>query len=279
MKVLTKDKNKSEMSELIQAMFSNSNPIISWETNLSGKRTIAPVKLSNIFNEEGIIAFTTADSKAINFQGTILFFFSEDQKIIFKAKINQLDGGNLRIELPEEIKLLDESDDTQFSNLIDSFQNGHDFDQTLALGGSGTGKNEQSGAEIEDGWYENSMSVHDIDLFKAELASITLEDEDKIYEGMRTSPRSKPPEGKMVLVQPASEARAQSSFLLYDLSQGGFSFLVFSKEEFSIDEHIVIKAFDTKKFDVPMKGIVKSIREADDLGVQYKVGCMFVSEQ
>ena len=131
---------------------------------------------------------------------------------------------------------------------------------------------------ISTKWAVTSMSAADAALFEEELSYITLEEEDKKFEGMRAAPRAKPPEGKMVTVQEVSGVRAKGSYLLYDLSRGGFSFLVFNQDEFKAGEVVHILAFDTNKFDQPMIGEVKSVREADELGVQFKVGCQFVND-
>lgn len=132
--------------------------------------------------------------------------------------------------------------------------------------------------KIDTKWEATSMSDHDSNIFETELSFVTLEDEDEMYANKRTSPRSKPPEGKMVTIQVADGSRPQATYPLYDLSRGGFAFLVFAKEEFNSGEDIHIKAFDTKKFETPMDGIVRSIREADEMGIQYKVGCQFIHD-
>lgn len=129
--------------------------------------------------------------------------------------------------------------------------------------------------KIDTTWKVKNMSAHDIDLFETELSFVTLDEEDKIFEGQRTAPRAKPPEGKMVTVQVADGSRSQSTHPLYDLSRGGLSFLVFSSTEFNKNEIIHVKSFDTKHLDAPMSLKVMSIREADSMGIQYKVGCMF----
>jgi hypothetical protein len=135
-----------------------------------------------------------------------------------------------------------------------------------------------SNEKLSTSWHVKSMSVSDAALFEQELSFVTLDEEDKIFEGKRTTPRARPPEGKMVTVQVGDESRVQSTHPLHDLSQGGFAFLVFSKEEFASGEVLHIKAFDTNKFDDPMVGKVMAVREADDMGIQYKVGCQFVHE-
>lgn len=135
-----------------------------------------------------------------------------------------------------------------------------------------------SNEKLTTAWHVNIMSKSDAALFEQELSFVTLDEEDKIFEGKRTTPRAKPPEGKMVTVQVGDGSRAQSTHPLYDLSQGGFAFLVFSLDEFNKDETVLIKAFDTKKFDEPMAAKIMAIREADEMGIQYKVGCQFIIE-
>ena len=132
--------------------------------------------------------------------------------------------------------------------------------------------------KIDSAWHSKSMSKKDAALFEEELSFVTLDEEDKIFEGKRAAPRAKPPEGKMVTVQIDDASRPQSTHPLYDLSQGGIAFLVFAKEDFNPGEILHVKAFDTKKFDEPMIAEVKAVREADEMGIQYKVGCQFVTD-
>jgi c-di-GMP-binding flagellar brake protein YcgR len=300
--------NREKMSEIIQGMFLDLNPVVSWDI-LENKRTIYPVKIENVDNEKETLSFKSAKDEDLSFAGDTIYFYSEDQKAIFKASLKEITGRLITVQLPEMIRVLEQQEETDLDDLFVIFKNeinlvaatgmeSFSLDDEVVEGKSDEDLSEDlvSSVEnitdhistkqvvssytehIETNWVTKKMSDHDADLFNAELSYITLEDEDKLFEEVRSTPRAKPPEGKMITVQISDESRGQSTHNLYDLSQGGLSFLVFTSEEFKAGEKIVIKAFDTNKFETPMLVIVKAVREADDMGIQYKVGCEFIDE-
>ena len=129
---------------------------------------------------------------------------------------------------------------------------------------------------VDDPWSMDTMSSHDSDLFEQELSFISLDEEDKLYADKRAAPRAKPPEGKMVTIQSQIPGKKAGVYTLHDLSQGGMGFIIYDKNEYEREEIINILGFDDKSFEQPMVVQIKAIREADELGVQFKVGCAFI---
>jgi hypothetical protein len=302
---LKKEENREQMAEVVQGMFLDFNPIVCWEISADNIRTIYPVKIQNVNNDTETLTFISSKEEELVLNQTLIFFYSEEQKAIFKSEIESKSGSELIVKIPEEIKKLENGEEKQFEGMLNSFSSDAEFTgassfdafsldddddeaevpvvETLSPTAPMSGENFDtkmsfSGTtdKIETMWVTKTMSAHDADLFATELSYIALEEEDKMFEGVRDAPRAKPPEGKMLTVQVDDDSRPQSTHTLYDLSQGGLSFLVFSKDEFNEGETLLIKAFDTKKFEQPMITQVKAIREADDLGIQYKVGCQFI---
>ncbi|MFT6633454.1 MAG: c-di-GMP-binding flagellar brake protein YcgR [Bacteriovoracaceae bacterium] len=305
MKCFKKEVDREQMSEVIQGMFLDFNPIVTWEVSAENIRTIYPVKIQNVNNDDDTLTFVSSKEENLAFSQSTIFFYSEEQKAIFKSSIDSQAGSQLIVKIPKEIKKLEVGEEEQFVGMLDSFSSDSGFTGASGLDnfsldddedenpqGENTSINDNSSItadnfdtkmsfsgstdKIETMWVTKTMSAHDADLFATELSYIALEEEDKIFEGVRAAPRAKPPEGKMLTVQIEDNSRPQSTHTLYDLSQGGLSFLVFSRDEFNEGERLLVRAFDTKKFDKPMLTEVKAIREADDLGIQYKVGCQFI---
>jgi hypothetical protein len=100
-----------------------------------------------------------------------------------------------------------------------------------------------------------------------------------MYAEQREAPRSRPPEGKMMTLCKQNNPDSPGSYNLFDLSRGGFSFLVFSQSDYEKDDIIDVLGFDAQKFDSPMKAKVMSVREADEMGIQFKVGCKFLTDE
>ena len=95
-------------------------------------------------------------------------------------------------------------------------------------------------------------------------------------EGERNAPRAKPPEGKMIIVQTKDMSKSQETLPLYDLSRGGMGFMTFSESAYAKGEVLNVYGFDNKSFDEPMFAIIRSVREADEMGIQFKCGCQFI---
>lgn len=146
---------------------------------------------------------------------------------------------------------------------------GPDWDK--ATGGSGADR-----IETKMKGKITPRSESDQAFFEQELSYVTLDEEDKKYEGQRNAPRAKPPEGKMIIIQTKDGSKPQETLPLYDLSRGGMGFMTFSESAYAKGEVLNVYGFDNKNFDEPMFAIIRSVREADEMGIQYKCGCQFI---
>ena len=80
----------------------------------------------------------------------------------------------------------------------------------------------------------------------------------------------------MVSIQYQVHGKKLGVYTLHDLSQCGMGFIIYDKDEYELEEIVHIVGFDENNFEAPMVVQVKAIREADELGVKYKVGCAFI---
>ncbi len=308
MRVLNQAENQDEMADLIRSTHEKKSFLILWQV-IDGKRSIHPIYIHDSSDLASGFEVISAREGELALTSDVVFFFCKSKNFIFKSQLNSQNENMATIELPQEIKLLEESEQESMGDLIDVFNEEKIFVDGLGLGNQTYDERKVTGhgeaninrdkymvgrgdvdklatkrsdfhqtEKLSTKWAVKSMSAADTALFEEELSYITLEEEDKQFEGMRSAPRAKPPEGKMVTVQELNDIRPKGTYPLYDLSRGGFAFLVFSKDEFNAGETVKILAFDTKKFDEPMLAIVKSVREADQMGIQYKVGCQFDQE-
>lgn len=295
MKIINKDADRIQMTEVIQGLYLDLSPVVAWQSSAQN-RVIYPVKISNVDNETDQLSFKATNNEVLTFTDDTIFFFSEGQSVLFKAHKTKMAGMELDVFIPEEMKILGEAEKEQYATMIQSFiteiqatikgpsldwddDDDEDTIDSSAEGDASFNPSADFDSPEAKTIYENlksTLSEHDANLLETELGSITLEEEDALYEGMRASPRAKPPEGKMVTVQISDESLGQTTHPLYDLSTGGLSFLVFSKDEFSVGQKLLVKAFDINQFENPLLTEVKVVREADDMGIQYKVGCQFI---
>lgn len=309
MRVLNNQEHSSDILEVFEKVKSDRSMLILWQV-VEGKRNIHPIYIEQIEVESSHFTVSSAKVDPLSLADQVVFFFCKAQNFIFKSQLSSQDNIEAIISIPSEVKLLDDEDQAGMADLIDVFNEekifvegegraNQKFEEKMVAGSGEANINQEqymvgrtatdkidrfrsdstATEKLSTKWAVKSMSAADTALFEEELSYITLEEEDKQYEGMRSAPRAKPPEGKMVTVQEQSGERPQGTYPLYDLSRGGISFLVFSKDEFNAGETLNVLAFDTKKFDEPMKALVRSVREADQLGVQFKVGCQFATEE
>lgn len=274
--------------------------IVIWQLNpFTNKRVIYHSLINDIEKNNSIISCNSHGDETYSFSVGELFFYIEHSMSIFKTEQVSTQNNFVAIKYPSEIKFLDELEDDKIKAVFTAINpdfikqspkyysletdpdKGYSF-----ISGAALEKENPEWERVEGGgrkeklnsMWEGALNQHDQDLFAEELSFITLDDEDKIFEGQRTAPRAKPPEGKLVTVQIKDRSRPEEILPLHDLSQGGIGFLVFDKDSYSTGEVIHIKGFDKKTFENPMMAVVRSIREVDEFGVQFKIGLQFITE-
>jgi len=266
--------------------------IVVWQLHTeSNERKYYKATLETFEVRSEEMVYCSDKDESFSFLPEDIYFYIENLRCIFKAEQVSIQNNMLTVKFPDDLQMLDDYDNsrikTAFVGIDFALKVKEDIGEEPVLV---TGEPEELALEtktfnvgtdtIETKWFgQSSTSDKDRSIFEQELSFITLDEEDERYEDSRETPRARPPEGKLATIQVADGSRSQMSFPLHDLSQGGLSFLVFAKEDFIINENVYVKAFDTKTFDNPIFGIVRSIKEADEMGIQYKVGVQFLEEE
>lgn len=284
---------------------SKNESILVWQVNPSTyKRVIFYSHLSSFEVEDNTLSFSTISDEAYVFDSEEIYFYIENFKLIFKAEQISIQNNFLTVHYPDELKMLDKNEDNNLKKVFMGINPAFIQNPPKAEGvtletdqgsenelvkGAGRANTMSSDFERVNGTNEiidtvwkgstGGQSDHDKEFFEKELSYVTLDEEDKKYEGQRDAPRAKPPEGKFIIVQTKDLSRPQETLPLYDLSRGGMGFMVFSSEAYSQGETLNVYGFDSKKFDNPMLAIVRSVREADEKGIQFKVGCEFIKDE
>ena len=306
MKTINIDSNIDEFHNFFGQVQDSTETVIVWQLDpITQKRNIFHSKLSEVTNSDNSISFNTLNDSAYDFTSESLYFYVESRMSIFKAEQISIQNNFMSVRYPDELKFLDEIEDDKlkavfsainpnyvkvppsFHEIAESKDKGYTFVSGEGRANqeapdwhkvNGGGRNEK----IETMWKgainsHNSQSDHDKALFETELSFVTLDDEDKKYEGQRAAPRARPPEGKIVIISSKTNPdKPQETLPLFDLSRGGLGFMTISESAYAKGEVINILGFDNNKFDEPMFVIVRSVREADEMGKQFKVGCQFI---
>jgi hypothetical protein len=256
-----------ETLNILQSYIDDNEQIIAWQLKSKDERLVDLIKLTQIEGTDKLIFSQNNPKEKIYMPGTI-YCFVPSKNTIFKFKFITYENSFVTTELPMEVKLLDESDTNLLDQKYDYKRNKPDF--YIVKGNKKTSSH--SGPDIMK---VKSISKHDMDIFNEELGAITLDQEEKMFAGSRETPRARPKKDKIVNVKRSSDTEGKS-YLLFDLSQGGLSFIVNLEDNFNKGDQLEILGFDLKVFDEPMVGQIMSIRPLDELGFQNKIGIKFI---
>lgn len=184
-------------------------------------------------------------------QDNQIFVYIEALQALFKTGISGI-GEHISCAYPKEFSFLDENDASSIQSALKS------YGDSLVTGATAP------------------SYVSDKDIFESELNEfMPLDQEDAMFASKRNTPRARPKKMKMITAS-LKDKPEHKIFELFDLSQGGLSFLCLEDDYFKKGDIIHIHSFDERNFESPMVGEVMSIRAADELGVQNKVGIKFI---
>lgn len=308
MKTLSKENDLLDIRDMFSEIIVSGYPLISWQIKADGAREVHPIFLKEMIGDDEIMLMT-ANKNNFAYEQSSIYFYASTHKLIFKANHTSYEDKFARIVFPDEIKLVDqtETEDLESEMALKDFQKyifghgmGNKNEEFLRIAGQGRANIRQANNmvagsglgnkdeekhmrlntynatdKINTKWKMSNMSARDSEIFNEELNFVSLDEEDKMYASKRESVRARPKAGKMLTIQIGDQSRPEEVYPLFDLSQGGMAFLAFSEEEFSSGDTILVLGFDQKRLDHPMLAIVRSVRQADELGVQFKIGCQF----
>lgn len=303
MKTINIAEDLEEFNKFFTDVKNQNDNVIVWQMDpVTQKRTIFHSIISDVTDADNSLSLNTITDEAYSLQPESVYFYIESRMSIFKAEQISTQNNFLAVKYPDELKMLDEMEDDKLKAVFNAINpeyikvppTYHDIAESKEKGytfvsGEGRANQEAPDWQVADGggrkekietMWKGAINAHNSDadkaLFEEELSFVTLDEEDAKFEGQRAAPRARPPEGKMIILQTKDESKPQETLPLFDLSRGGMGFIVFSESAYSKGEVLNVHGFDNKKFDEPMFAIIRSIREADEMGIQYKVGCQFI---
>jgi hypothetical protein len=303
MKTINLETDAAQFHDYFDMLKLEQKNVLIWQLDkITNKRIIFQSFVASVDQAQTHISCNSQNDITYDFNPGDLFLYVEDSMSICKVEQISIQNNYLSIKYPEELKFLDEMEDDKIKAVFEAInpgfvkeapkfhslsesddkEKGYEFISENAPEKEAPEWEETTGIsrrERLNSMWEGALNEHDQALFAEELSFITLDEEDLLHEGDRSTPRARPPEGKLVTIQIKDESRPQETLPLHDLSQGGIGFLVFDQSAYESGEVIHIKGFDTKKFDSPMLAVVRSIREADDMGIQFKVGLQFITDE
>jgi hypothetical protein len=269
MRVIKSDSGFLAFQKLFKSMQVNNSPVTIWQVTETGERKISISRLNSFHLESALIHFELPEDNKI-LKELPLYVYSEDTQIIFKSDVSDVKNNVFSLLFPSEIKLLEEPDVTVVKG-----RTGVDI--------SGVWKTKRVQIEEErkpDYMVVKSMrdrTSRDQEFLNNEF-NPTLDEEDKLFADKRETPRARPKIDKMVKIKTLASDEVQM-FKLFDLSQGGMSFITMYPDVFPKSDLIQIMGFEEFNLDDPLIARVMSHRAVDDTQIEFKIGCKFEEGQ
>jgi hypothetical protein len=307
---LTKEENLVEIRDNFSEIIVSEIPVLMWQLKEDGSRLLQPIYIKDMLGDDQLL-IKAATGKSFQLKQQTVYFHIATHKLIFKTEIDTIENKLAYVKFPKILKFteLSTSDSDEISSGLEEYTDfledqglGSHIDDIMRVAGEGRANKNREDLLLEEKrikstilenhmrldtynatekintkWKMKSMSSHDTEILQSELIFISLEEEDEIFAEQRESVRAKPKQSKLITIQKSDLAVEEQIYPLYDLSKGGLSFLITEEDLFTKGEVILVNALDAKRFDTPMQVTVMVVRAADELGVQFKVGCAFVS--
>jgi hypothetical protein len=240
--------------------------LVIWQTSPdSGQRHVIDSVLNSFHIESNLLHLEL--SQGISLRNDLpIYCYSKEGMLLFKTSLQELRSNVFSLAFPEEIKLLEELEITQIKD-----SSGLDLAEPWKAKRLNFDRD-----RILDFMKVKSMAQRtsrDQEFLKNEF-NPTLDEEDKLFADKRESPRARPKMEKLVKFMNEGSEDIHS-LRLFDLSQGGLSFLTLEPNKFPKGAIIMVLGFGDFGLDDPIIAEIMSHRSVDDSQVEFKVGCKF----
>jgi hypothetical protein len=262
-----------------------------WQ-KIGDERSVFQGKCTNIDLDNERIMFECNED--LSFVEEEIFFYSKENKMIFKAIDFNFQETFLDMKFPEEFISLSTAENEKYaekSNRVKGTTE-HFKDETMStdserekittksmsgkvgaqanLGGqmSGSIKTEKISSRMTANLSTDKISTKQ---------SVKTIDEDKAFEHQRAAPRARPKVQKRVTLHIKGRPETSQEYDLFDLSMGGMSFVITSKDLLQKNDELELTYFDAKPIETLMIGIIRNIREEEP--DRFRVGVQFISEE
>lgn len=277
------DKNCSEKHE-----------ICLWQKTEDEKaRIIQNVILDkNIFTDKSLWFKTKSNTKC-NLNTGVCFYYSNDQEIIFKTSIKEINDSLCHLNYPDEMMLLEGEEVYQIqgdlalieeNTLVGGQKISNQFDWMKVKG-----KKLSDEANILRARGYKEEQINDILRIKGsakksdhdappQINDIFKPEDDAKFKALRESQRVQPKVQKIVSVMRVDLGLEHPlDYKLFDLSQGGAGLIVTDPNEFKRGERLTLLAVDGIPLPKELLGEVVAIRIIEEGKPEFKIGIKFGS--
>ena len=243
--------------------------LVAWQLDPeTGKRHIAESTVTEFRPESDNLNFLFISEETL-VPSWPVYFYVENDELIFKCSIKEVNPLYVSMTLPLEIHMLEEAE----VKAIRTQPSLSTYWGSKRLKGGGPNVDHLGSSHVT----AKSMSQRsdrDRDFLNQEWNMPSVDEEDLMFADRRESPRARPKTDKWVKIRKAGE-RGVSMYKLFDLSQGGMSFIAIGETDFPKGTEINVTGFETFDLDDPLVGKVMSLRPIDETQIEFKVGVKF----
>jgi hypothetical protein len=256
--------------KILRHLQASAAKLVIWQTSPdSGQRNVVNSVLNSFHIESKLMHLELAEGSSLR-DDLPIFCYSNEGMLLFKTTLHGVRSNVFSLAFPDEIKLIEEMEITQIKD-----SSGVDLEQPWKVKRLNFDRD-----RAPDYMTVKSMaqrSSRDQEFLNNEF-NPTLDEEDKLYADKRESPRARPKIDKFVkLINEGSDDF--HSLKLFDLSQGGLSFLTVEPDKFQKGSKIMVLGFGDYNLDDPLIAEIMSQRSVDDSGAEFKIGCKFQEGQ
>lgn len=266
MKVIKSDSGFLVYQKIFKHVHSNQNHLVVWQVTESGQRHITQSKLNSFNLESGQLHLERGTELSLS-ETDPVFCYCEDEQFIFKANILTLKNGVMSVGIPQEIKVLEETD-------VKVIQGQLGIDLAAPWKTKRLNLDDNSGPDYMKVKSMAERSSRDQEFLNNEFESVSLDEEEKMFADKRESPRARPKIDKWVKIK--TTLSDEIHFLkLFDLSRGGIGFLTMDVQVFPKGTIVHVVGFEDFDLDDPLVGTIMSQRPIDETQIEFKIGVKF----
>lgn len=262
MKLLTPEPGFSSYLKIFKEVQSLKQKVVAWQVTPQGRVVCETFLVS--YSLETMTLNILPGTEPLN-QGLPLYFYLEDEQVIFKSKIESIGSKFITAGFPNEMRILDESEESI------TFKRNHLSTVWVTKTISSSVDRYNDHVRVKS---MSERSSRDQEFLNGEFNPVNLDEEDKIFADKRESPRVRPKADKLVKVLRKGETKILV-MKLFDLSRGGMGFLTFTPDQFPKGTEVFITGFDAFELDDPLLGTVMAQRAVDETNVEFKIGVKF----
>jgi hypothetical protein len=270
MRVIKSDTGFLYYEKIFKQLMNNQSPLVVWQLSREGERQITHTLLNSYHMESGKLFFDIESKEKVQ-EDLPIYCYAEAGPLIFKAEIQDLYETNISVNMPQEIKILEDAE-----AILIKGNTGEDLSDVWKVKRLEIGPIDTS-PDIMKVKSMSERSTRDQDLLNNEFG-LSVDEEDKLFAEKRESPRARPKIDKWVKVAKLA-GNGPEMFKLFDLSRGGLGFVAFSETEFTKGSEIHIVGFNDFDLDDPLVGKIMSLRPIDGTQSEFKIGVKFSEGQ